>query len=90
MVLRQPLAADVLHDRVLGLLRRPQHLLHQRAGSARFELDRLQVGWSQLAAQQVGFDLHADRRTDGEGGDADSGELGKAKDFALSPLTSAV
>lgn len=63
VVLRQPLAADVPHDRVLGLLRRTQHLLHQRPGPARVQFDRLKVGGSQLVAKQVGFDLHTDGQT---------------------------
>lgn len=61
VVLRQPLAADVLHHRVPGFLCGLQDFLHQRAGPARLQLHRLKVGRSQFTAQQVGFDLHTER-----------------------------
>ena len=56
-MLRQPLAADVLHHGVAGLLGRPEDVLDQRSGPARVQLHRQQVGRPQLAARQVGFDL---------------------------------
>lgn len=66
LVLRQPLAADVLHDVVLDLLGRLQHVLHQGPGPGRLQLDGLQVGRTQLAAQQVGSDLRERGRVSAE------------------------
>lgn len=58
-VLRQPLAADVLHHRVLSALCGPKDVLDQRAGPAGLQLHRLQVSRAQFAAEQVSFDLRA-------------------------------
>lgn len=60
-VLSQPLAADVLHHRVLSSLGRLKDVLDQWAGAARLQLHCLQVSGSQLAAEQVGLDLQAHR-----------------------------
>lgn len=60
VVFRQPLATDVLHHGVLRSLGGLEDFLDQRAGSARLQLHRQQVRWSQFTAHQVGFDLQTD------------------------------
>lgn len=56
-VLREPLAADVLHHRVLRSFSRLQDVLHQRARPARVQLHGQQVRRPQFTAHQEGFDL---------------------------------
>ena len=61
-VFSQPLAADVLHHRVLSSVCGLKDGSDQRAGAARLQLHRLQVGRAQFAAEQVSVDLQAHRR----------------------------
>lgn len=58
-VFSQPLAADVLHHRVLSSLRGLKDILDQWAGPAGLQLHCLEVSGSQFAAEQVSFDLRA-------------------------------
>lgn len=62
VVFRKPLAANVPHHRVLGVLCCLEDILDQRTGPAGLQLHRQQVRRPQLTAQQVRLDLQ-ERRT---------------------------
>lgn len=65
-VFRQPLAADVLHYRVLSSLCSLKDILDQRTSPAGLQLHRQQVRRSQLPTEQVGFDLQTKAVISGE------------------------
>lgn len=57
VVFGEPLAANVPHHRVLGVLGCLEDVLDQRTGPARLQLHRQEVRRPQLTAQQERLDL---------------------------------